>query len=59
MLSSVLRSPLAIQVNIGIIRVFVEFRRMASTLVLPNTAADVAQLRKDFDVTKFAWKKEK
>ncbi len=49
MLSSVLRSPLAIQVNIGIIRVFVEFRRMVSTLVLPNTAADVAQLRKDFE----------
>jgi hypothetical protein len=40
---------LAIQVNIGIIRVFVEFRRMVSTLVLPNTAADVAQLRKDFE----------
>ena len=29
MLSSVLRSPLAIQVNIGIIRAFVEFRRLA------------------------------
>ena len=39
MLSSVLRSPLAIQVNISIIRAFVEFRRMASSLVLPNTAA--------------------
>ena len=49
MLSSVLRSPLAIQVNISIIRAFVEFRRMASSLVLPNTAADVAQLRKDFE----------
>ena len=46
MLSSVLRSPLAIQVNISIIRAF---RRMASSLVLPNTAADVAQLRKDFE----------
>ena len=52
MLSSVLRSPLAIQVNIGIIRAFVEFRRMASTLALPNTAADVAQLRKDFEELK-------
>ena len=49
MLSSVLRSPLAIQVNIGIMRAFTEFRRMASSLVLPNTAADVAQLRKDFE----------
>ena len=49
MLSSVLRSPLAIQVNIGIIRAFVEFRKKASTLSLPNTNADVAQLRKDFE----------
>jgi hypothetical protein len=48
MLSSVLRSPLAIQVNIGIMRAFTEFRRMASTLALPNTAKDIAQLRKDF-----------
>ena len=47
MLSSVLRSPLAIQVNIGIIRAFVEFRHMATSL--PQTAADVAQLRKDFE----------
>ena len=50
MLSSVLRSPLAIQVNIGIMRVFTEIRRMAA--VLPNTAADVAQLRKDFEELK-------
>ena len=49
MLSSVLRSPLAIQVNIGIIRAFVEIRRMTTSLVLPNTAADVVQLRKDFE----------
>ena len=47
MLSSVLRSPLAIQVNIGIIRAFVEFRHMATSL--PQTAADVAQLRKDVE----------
>ena len=52
MLSSVLRSPLAIQVNIGIIRAFVEFRHMASTLSLPSTNADVAQLRKDFEELK-------
>lgn len=49
MLSSVLRSPLAIQVNIGIIRAFVEFRRKASLLALPDTSADIAQLRKDFE----------
>ena len=52
MLSSVLRSPLAIQVNIGIIRALVEIRRMASTLALPNTSADIAQLRKDFEELK-------
>ena len=49
MLSSVLRSPLAIQVNISIIRAFVEFRRMATSLPLPNTTDDVLQLRKDFE----------
>ena len=52
MLSSVLRSPLAIQVNIGIIRAFVEFRHMAATLSLPSSTADVAQLRKDFEELK-------
>ena len=49
MLSSVLRSPLAIQVNIGIMRAFTEFRRMASSLALPNNNADIAKLRKDFE----------
>ena len=52
MLSSVLRSPLAIQVNIGIMRAFTEFRRMASSLALPNNNADLAQLRKDFEELK-------
>ena len=52
MLSSVLRSPLAIQANIGIIRAFVEFRRMISTLSLPNSSDDIAQLRKDFEELK-------
>jgi hypothetical protein len=50
MLSSVLRSPLAIQVNIGIMRAFTEFRKMAASL--PNTASDMAQLRKDFEELK-------
>lgn len=37
MLSSVLRSPLAIQVNIGIMRAFTEFRRMAVALPLSDS----------------------
>ena len=51
MLSSVLRSPLAIQVNIGIMRVFTEFRRMATSLPSP-VENDVAQLRRDFEELK-------
>ena len=47
MLSSVLKSETAINVNRGIMRAFVEFRHMATSL--PQTAADVAQLRKDFE----------
>ena len=49
MLSSVLRSPLAIQVNIGIMRAFTEFRRLATSLPPSNPAADIAQLRRDFE----------
>ena len=52
MLSSVLRSPLAIQVNIGIMRAFTEFRKIATILSLPSQAADVTQLRKDFEELK-------
>ena len=52
MLSSVLRSPLAIQVNISIIRAFVEFRKKATMLSLPSSNADVVQLRKDFEELK-------
>ena len=52
MLSSVLRSPLAIQMNIGIIRAFVEFRRIATTFSLPKTYTDIAQLRKEFEELK-------
>ena len=50
MLSSVLRSSAAIKINREIMRAFVAMRRMAATL--PNTAADVAQLRKDFEELK-------
>jgi len=49
MLSSVLRSPLAIQVNIGIMRAFTEFRKIATSIPLPDKTADIAQLRKDFE----------
>ena len=49
MLSSVLRSPLAIQVNIGIMRAFTEFRKIATSIPLPDKSADIAQLRKDFE----------
>ena len=52
MLSSVLKSETAINVNREIMRAFVEFRRMASTLTLPNSSADIAQLRKDFEELK-------
>lgn len=52
MLSSVLRSSAAIKVNRDIMRAFVEFRHLASSLPLSNTAADVAQLRKDFEELK-------
>ena len=49
MLSSVLKSETAINVNREIMRAFVEFRHLAASLPIPNTAADVAQLRKDFE----------
>ena len=49
MLSSVLRSPLAIQVNIGIMRAFTAFRHLAASLPKSDVTADVAQLRKDFE----------
>ena len=52
MLSSVLKSPLAIQVNIGIMRAFTEFRKIATGISLPSQSADVAQLRKDFEELK-------
>ena len=49
MLSSVLKSPLAIQKNIGIMRAFTEFRKIATGISLPSQSTDVAQLRKDFE----------
>ena len=52
MLSSVLRSPLAIQVNIGIMRAFTEFRRLATMLPSSNKDTDITQLRIDFEELK-------
>ena len=49
MLSSVLRSPLAIQMNIGIMRVFTEIRRMAASLALPDSNAE---LRKEIQAVR-------
>ncbi len=50
MLSGILNSDIAIDVNISIMRAFVAIRRMAAAL--PSAAADVAQLRKDFEELK-------
>ena len=47
MLSGILNSEIAIDVNISIMRAFVAIRHMAAAL--PNAAAEVAQLRKDFE----------
>ena len=52
MLSSVLRSPSAIQVNIGIMRVFNEYQHLATTLPTINYNSDIMQLRKDFEELK-------
>ena len=50
MLSSVLRSKTAIEINRGIMRAFTEFRKIATSL--PKTNDDVAQFRKDFEELK-------
>ena len=52
MLSGILTSDVAIEVNISIMRAFVEFRHIAAGLSLPDNNADVAQLRKDFEELK-------
>ena len=51
MLSSVLKSEMAINVNREIMRAFVEFRHLATSLPQSNSA-DIAQLRKDFEELK-------
>ena len=52
MLSGILNSDIAIDVNISIMRAFVAIRRMTATLPTSNAAADIAQLRKDFEELK-------
>lgn len=49
MLSGILNSTIAIDMNIAIMRAFVAIRRVAATLPQANTMADIAQLRKDFE----------
>lgn len=49
MLSGILNSTIAIDMNIAIMRAFVAIRQMAATLPPTNTAADLAQLRQDFE----------
>lgn len=50
MLSGILNSEIAIDVNISIMRAFVAIRRMAASL--PPSTADMIQLRKDFEELK-------
>ena len=52
MLSGILNSDIAIDVNISIMRAFVAIRRMAASLPPSNSAADIAQLRNDFEKLK-------
>lgn len=53
MLSSVLRSPLAIQVNIGIMRAFVTMRHALNTMALPAKVSElersIENLRQEMD----------
>ena len=50
MLSGILNSEIAIDVNISIMRAFVAIRRMETSL--PPSTADMIQLRKDFEELK-------
>ncbi len=49
MLSGILTSDIAIDVNIAIMRTFVAIRHMTASLPAPDTFADIVQLRKDFE----------
>ena len=52
MLSGVLKSDIAIEVNIAIMRTFVAIRRMTSVLPQFATTSELIQLRKDFEELK-------
>ena len=52
MLSGILNSAIAIDMNIAIMCAFVAIRRMTASLPPTNTAADLAQLRQDFEELK-------
>ena len=52
MLSGLLNSDIAINVNISIMRAFVAIRQMISALPKPDVTADMIQLRKDFEELK-------
>jgi hypothetical protein len=52
MLSGVLKSDIAIEVNIAIMRAFVAIRRMANALPQSVSSSEVVQLRKDFEELK-------
>ena len=52
MLSSVLRSDVAIEISIKVTRAFVAVRRMTTSLPTANTSAELAQLRQDFEELK-------
>ena len=52
MLSGILNSTIAIDMNIAIMRAFVAIRRMAASLPPTDTVADITQLRRDFEELK-------
>ncbi len=52
MLSGILNSDTAIDMNIAIMRAFVAIRRMAASLPAPNPTSDITQLRHDFEELK-------
>ena len=53
MLSGILNSTIAIDMNIAIMRAFVAIRRMAASLPPTDTVADITHLRRDFEELKF------
>ena len=52
MLSGILTSDIAIEVNIAIMRTFVAIRHMTTSLPTPETFADIVQLRREFEELK-------